>query len=153
MKEWTVSQARGGVQVDLRTRYLAWVNMLMFVLGVGLAFQVAGLWADDPADEEARETWETRLESSTPSGADLSLTTAILNAYRLDAELNEMPIGVTTTAGVVVLTGAVDAEEKKKRAAGIASDIPGVEQVVNRLSVKPGLKPRSLPDLPRARRL
>ena len=56
--------------------------------------------------------------------------------YFLDRDVKGMDIDVTTNAGVVTLTGAVDTEAARKKAIADAKSIEGVKQVVDKLVVK-----------------
>ena len=41
--------------MDIRSRYLRLVNMLMFILGIGLAFFVVSLYAEQEHQQERRD--------------------------------------------------------------------------------------------------
>jgi osmotically-inducible protein OsmY len=56
--------------------------------------------------------------------------------YFLDRDVKGMSIGVTTTAGVVTLTGAVDSEAIRRKAVADARSVEGVKRVVDKLTIK-----------------
>jgi osmotically-inducible protein OsmY len=63
--------------------------------------------------------------------------------HQVQAELKTEPVykfddvDVKTFDGVVQLSGFVNTEEQKRRAAELAQHIPGVAQVVNNITLKP----------------
>lgn len=68
---------------------------------------------------------------------DQSITDTVEDEINIDLVVPSSNIDVTTTAGVVTLTGTVDNILNKERAAHIAQTVKGVKAVVNRIEVKP----------------
>jgi osmotically-inducible protein OsmY len=66
---------------------------------------------------------------------DASLTTSIQAKYFVDPIVKESAIEVTATNGVVSLAGEVSSEDARKQALAIASNTPGVGQVIDRMTV------------------
>lgn len=122
--------------MDLRPRYLMWVDILMFFVGFGLVFAVAYAWAAD----DVPEVWEDRLAVSPPGGADRSLSTAVATALKLDTEVGGFPLQVSTANAVVRLTGVVPSGRLRDRAARLALETPGVAGVENHLRIDPAVK-------------
>ncbi len=140
--------------MDLRSRYLLWINILMFFLGFGLVFRVAAIWATSDSERAGTTSdaeWERSLRSADPVAADMSLTSAVQTALQLDPELAGLPLSVTTRARVVHLAGAVADEAQRRRAGLLARGVPGVRAVENRLRTDPAVR-RMPPGTPRAGR-
>jgi hyperosmotically inducible periplasmic protein len=72
--------------------------------------------------------------------SDTWLTTKVQAMYFLDRDVKGMNIDVTTKAGIVTLTGAVDSEAARQKAVADARSIEGVNQVVDKLTVKSATK-------------
>jgi hyperosmotically inducible protein len=68
--------------------------------------------------------------------SDTWITTEVQAMYFLDRDVKGMSIGVTTTGGVVTLTGAVDSEAVRRKAVADARSVEGVKRVVDKLTVK-----------------
>lgn len=66
---------------------------------------------------------------------DSQLTQQIQSKFSQDSGLQQKPISVQTSAGVVTLSGTVDNDAQRVAAARYASAAPGVKQVVNNLEV------------------
>jgi osmotically-inducible protein OsmY len=80
---------------------------------------------DDEEDEDAYGTTDDAL-----------LEEQVLEAFQDDPVLSERAIDIGAIAdGVIELSGWVDTEEEAHHAATVARNVPGVESVVNRLSV------------------
>jgi hyperosmotically inducible periplasmic protein len=65
------------------------------------------------------------------------VTTKIQAKYFLDRDLKGRDIDVTTSNGVVTLSGTVPSEEARQQALAIARETDGAQQVVDRLTVEP----------------
>jgi len=65
------------------------------------------------------------------------ITTKIQAKYFADPSVNGRDINVTTTNGVVTLSGRVDSEQAKQQAVAIARGTDGVARVDDRLAVQP----------------
>lgn len=72
-----------------------------------------------------------------PEMTDSAITDKIDDELLIDLAVNSTNVDVSTTAGIVTLTGTADTLLAKERAARIASTVKGVRSVVNRLDVKP----------------
>jgi len=89
--------------------------------------------ADWPKRKEQAKTAADRIGKEI---SDTWITTKVQSMYFLDREVKGMDIDVTTNAGVVTLTGAVDNDAARKKAIADAKSIEGVKQVVDKLVVK-----------------
>lgn len=67
---------------------------------------------------------------------DAAITAKVKSAFVAEPDLQALQIDVDTKDGTVTLTGEVDSEQKKERAAQIAQGQEGVKSVENRLTVK-----------------
>lgn len=67
---------------------------------------------------------------------DTTLTTKVKAALLADKAVSGLSIQVTTTQGVVVLTGDVASDTERMRAAELASAVQGVKAVKNELKIK-----------------
>lgn len=74
-------------------------------------------------------------------GDDKAVTDKVKSAFALSKRLSAYSIDVTTSGGVVTLTGQVPTEIDKDLAGNVARDVPEVQNVENQLQVQPGLKP------------
>jgi osmotically-inducible protein OsmY len=72
---------------------------------------------------------------------DKVLGTKVSKALHQDPLYKFDGIDVKTYNGVVQLSGFVDTEEQKRRAAEIASRIEGVQQVIDNIALKTGVTP------------
>lgn len=68
--------------------------------------------------------------------SDTWITTQVQAMYFLDRDVKGMQIGVTTSGGVVTLSGTVDSEATRQKALADARSVEGVKQVVDKLTVK-----------------
>ena len=81
---------------------------------------------------------QARDGSSAPEQMDSAwITTKIQAKYFADPSVNGRDINVTTTNGVVTLSGRVDSEQAKQQAVTIARGTEGVARVDDRLAVQP----------------
>jgi hyperosmotically inducible protein len=72
-------------------------------------------------------------------GKDISdawITTKVQSKFYLDSTVKGLKIAVTTTDGVVVLTGSVANVDEQRQAVALAKNTDGVKEVVDRLVVK-----------------
>src|SRR5689334_11268164 len=81
------------------------------------------------------------LAVAAPSGIvqnidDPTITTFVKTQLAADKSNTLTHVGVETKNGIVYLTGEVETDGEKSRAATIASKVQGVKQVVNNLQVK-----------------
>ena len=88
---------------------------------------------------EAGSTIERKLsEAGSQASAffsDAALTTKIKSKMGLDDHLAAHTIHVSTTDGVVTLTGSVESRDERARAEALARDTKGVKSVVDRLEI------------------
>jgi hyperosmotically inducible protein len=70
--------------------------------------------------------------------SDLAITAAINSAILSDFRFGASQIDVKTFDGVVILGGFTRDHEVMTQAVALASAIPGVKSVDNRISVRPG---------------
>ena len=81
---------------------------------------------------------QARDRSSVPEQMDAAwITTKIQAKYFADPSVNGRDINVTTTNGVVTLSGRVDSEQTRQQAIAIARGTDGVARVEDRLAVQP----------------
>ena len=69
--------------------------------------------------------------------ADTRVTTAIKAKYVKDSDLSAWDIHVSTTDGVVTLSGTVESPDLISKAMALALDTDGARQVISTLQVKP----------------
>jgi len=67
---------------------------------------------------------------------DAALTAKVKAELYRDPQVSGMAVNVDTYKGIVQLNGFVDSAQQKQRAEQIARNIPGVQDVQNKLSVK-----------------
>jgi hyperosmotically inducible protein len=68
---------------------------------------------------------------------DSTITAKIKASYATDKDVSAMQVGVETYKGVVQLSGFVDNDYAKKKAAQLAKNVAGVTRVENNLIIKP----------------
>lgn len=68
---------------------------------------------------------------------DAAVTTGVKAKIAADSPALALAVSVTTTDGVVTLTGAVDSDAIKSKVEQDAKTVKGVKSVVNNLTVKP----------------
>jgi osmotically-inducible protein OsmY len=86
--------------------------------------------------EQAKAQARTAAERVGKEISDTWITTQVQGMYFLDREVKGMQIDVTTSGGIVTLSGRVDSEAVRQKAVADARSIEGVKQVVDKLSVK-----------------
>jgi hypothetical protein len=89
---------------------------------------------DHEYDEDDEDEYE---DSGEPLDAAEELEERVLEAFRNDPILSERAIDIgAIDEGIVELTGWVNADDEAQQAVVVARGVPGVETVVNRLSVR-----------------
>ncbi len=78
--------------------------------------------------------------------ADSKITEAIEVKLRLDAVVSTEPLELSTSEGIVLMSGAVSNLLAGKRAVQIAASVKGVREVMDRIRVKPDHR-RSAPEI------
>jgi hyperosmotically inducible periplasmic protein len=68
--------------------------------------------------------------------SDTWITTKVQAMYFLDRDVKGMNIDVTTTRGIVTLSGSVATEATRQKAIADARSIEGVTQVIDKLTIK-----------------
>jgi len=81
--------------------------------------------------------WRATL---TEAAADAKITTAIKSRFFAEPGISSMSVNVTTTDGLVTLSGTVDSHEQVAKAMRLALETEGVRKVVSTLQVKPPQK-------------
>lgn len=127
------------------------ILMTSFVLGFGLGTvgceqegpaEKAGQSIDRAAEktgdkmEEAKEAASEKAEEAGAYIDDAAITAKIKADFLADPLLKVFQISVTTTDGVVTLSGKVDSQASIDRSQAIASGVENVESVQNELVVK-----------------
>jgi hypothetical protein len=110
------TNGEGGAEMSLRVRWstgvVAGLAMLAMAGCQTMTGRTAGRYADDG-----------------------KITTEVKAKLAADRLSNLTRVGVTTTNGVVYLTGVVDSPDRAARAVQIAQTVPGVRQVVDEMQV------------------
>lgn len=70
------------------------------------------------------------------AAADTRITTEIKGRYALDSKLSALRISVSTTDGIVTISGSAASAEDIQRAMRIALETEGVREVVSTIQVK-----------------
>ncbi len=104
------------------SRMYATTIVLIMIAMIGLAAcQTAG---QTPAQKAAKE-----------AAYDASLASEVKASLAKDKTTAGLPIGVESSGGSITLTGTVQTENEKRRAALIASGVEGCSKVNNLLTV------------------
>jgi len=83
------------------------------------------------AEERTLERADEANGSFTQTVSDTWITTKVKSTYAMSGNVKGRDISVTTTDGVVTLTGTVDSGEERELAIQLASNINGVNDVVS----------------------
>lgn len=67
---------------------------------------------------------------------DTVITTKVKTALLADSDIKGLDVNVDTVKAVVTLNGAVANQTQIDRAGKLATDVPGVKSVVNKLTIK-----------------
>jgi osmotically-inducible protein OsmY len=67
---------------------------------------------------------------------DSTITARVKSRFAQDPRVSAMRINVDTLQGVVQLSGFATSAEEKKRAAELAREVPGVQNVRNNITVE-----------------
>lgn len=95
-----------------------------------------GAHAHDHSYDDDDEEYDDEGDD-TPLDASEELEERVLEAFRNDPILSERAIDIgAIDEGIVELTGWVNADDEAQQAVVVARGVPGVETVVNRLSVR-----------------
>jgi len=82
----------------------------------------------------------------TKAADDSQLTGQIQSKLSQDSGLQGKPITVQTSGGVVTLSGTVENDAQRTTAARLASEVPGIKQVVNNLQMSATTAALAAPD-------
>lgn len=74
------------------------------------------------------------------SESDAAAATEIERRFTVDRGINAQNVTIYVRDGVATLSGRVPEEDAKRRAERLAADVPGVERVHNRISVRSGVR-------------
>jgi hyperosmotically inducible periplasmic protein len=96
--------------------------------GLLLSLASALLFVGCAADRYTQATGESRQ--------DAAISSNVSSELQADPEVTGLPIFVKTYRGEVRLSGVVDAETQKARAAQVARNVRGVQWVRNELEVR-----------------
>ena len=102
----------------------------------GEAIEKAGDKASAKLDT-AKEAVSDKAEAAGVYMNDAAITTQIKAGILADSRLKSLQIHVTTTNGVVALSGVVESQQNIDRSLEIARGVKEVASVENRLVVKP----------------
>jgi hyperosmotically inducible protein len=86
--------------------------------------------------EATKESMDEKAEAAGNYMQDSAITAKIKAEILAEPALKVLQIGVTTTDGVVTLSGTVDSQRSLERAAEVAQSNQGVTSVENNLVVK-----------------
>ncbi len=78
---------------------------------------------------------ESRLDRLEKEISDAWITTKVQSKYYLDDDVKGLQINVTTTGGVVTLTGKVGSAAEREQALSLAKSTDGVKQVIDKLTI------------------
>lgn len=84
-------------------------------------------------------TYDSGRSGVASYGTDASITTQVKSRFVRDPGVSAMHLGVTTTDGVVELTGKAASVEEERRAVELARAVPGVRSVRDYIVVQPGM--------------
>lgn len=96
------------------------------VLGILLALALAGALAETPAGSQGSQAYEN----------DAALTAEVKSQIFREPSLKSSAIEVSTSGGVVRLSGVVKSEAEVLTAGQMAGSVEGVVSVTNELRVK-----------------
>ncbi len=134
-------------------RLLVTLVLLVFAGGAGYYYgyragsggRTPSVWPDTLSSIERKVTPDTGTLGKSVSGAgreateflsDTALTTKIKSKMGLDDHVEAGNIHVSTSDGVVTLTGTARSNAERTRAVALARDTKGVKTVVDRLRVE-----------------
>jgi hyperosmotically inducible protein len=96
--------------------------------------------AGDAVGDVAQKAGQAISDAADKTGqalGDGAITSKIKAAILAEARLQSLQIHVATTNGLVTLTGSVNSQENRDKAASIAATVDGVKGVENQLAVNP----------------
>jgi osmotically-inducible protein OsmY len=103
-----------------------------------LAVAAATLVGAGACERRADDARTADADATGPAQSDSAVETRVQARYFADATVKGRRIDVDADNGVVTLTGTVESEAAKARAADLARQVDGVTRVEDRLRVEPG---------------
>lgn len=134
---WNLRQARTRVEARMTMQHF---KTGLLGIGAALALVVTGCATQGDDNRTAGRVVD-----------DNAITRDIASSLRSEPVYKFGDVDVKTYNGVVQLSGFVTTDEQKQRAAQIAQESPGVNQVVNALTLKPELSPTGRQEPPPVR--
>jgi hyperosmotically inducible periplasmic protein len=89
-----------------------------------------------PRQEQVKAQAKTAAVRVGKEISDTWITTQVQAMYFLDREVKAMKVGVSTSGGIVTLSGTVPSEAIRRKAIADARSVDGVKQVLDKLSVR-----------------
>ena len=105
------------------------IKHLLLISGFTAAAALAGLTGCQTWGQHGERTAGRMVD-------DHSITRSVKSELRNEPVFKFNDVDVRTYNGVVQLSGFVNTEEQKRRAADLAQHVPGVSQVVNAITLK-----------------
>lgn len=90
-----------------------------------------------PSLPAAKRDTSRAVRQDTSALADGWITTKIQARYYLDPDIKGHKVDVTTSSGVVTLTGAVDTDAMRQQALAIARETDDVDRVIDKMTIRP----------------
>ncbi len=87
--------------------------------------------------DKAADKLEEKSDKASVGINDAEITTKVKAAIFAEPGLKTLQISVDTIQGVVTLSGSVNTQQNSDTARALASAVSGVEEVENRLMIKP----------------
>lgn len=122
-------------------------NLAVITLSVALTFGLAACDKPEAYDESGNKMDQSsdrggdRMgdQSSEADAAitDATITTKVKTDLLTEGNLKSSDISVNTLDGVVTLTGTTDTQDNSDKAKKIASNVTGVKNVLNQLTLNP----------------
>src|SRR5450432_1057004 len=100
-------------------------NLLAMTLGVALAFGSAGI----ALAQVASDTTAVSADKSAQPGTDTWITTKVKSELMTTKGIPSTDISVTTTNGIVTLSGVLDNKAQVQKSVAIAKAVKGVHSV------------------------
>ena len=101
------------------------INLLATGLGIALAVGSIGtVWADTPS-----ATTASSQDQSAQPGTDTWITTKVKTELMATKGIPSTEISVTTTNGIVTLSGVLDSKAEVQKSIAVAKAVKGVQKV------------------------
>lgn len=112
------------------------MRVLVFLIFVITSSGCSGLMLGGGSSAGASSTTEDDRARRRAEAADSATTNRVRAAYAADSELGKHAIYVSTTSGMVRISGSVSNYETRENAEKLAMAIDGVKAVDNRITVE-----------------